>query len=127
MFSFLYFRYVFIILGGNDINTATTPATIAENLKTLVKEMKWCGIERVFFMSICQRGKFRDRSMTEVVYRKMKTSVNDKMRHFLKSDYVNGDMHIKYPQHFSGDGVHLNQSGLKKLKRVIFKTFKKTV
>ncbi|KAL4232318.1 hypothetical protein ACF0H5_009889 [Mactra antiquata] len=57
----------------------------------------------------------------------MKNSVNDRMRIFFKTDCVDGGVHTKYPDHFSVDGVHLNESGQKKLKKIVMKTFKKTV
>ena len=119
------FRVVFIILGGNSITRDTTPNEIFDDLKQAVEELKMCGTERVYVSGIVTRGKFRAHEMDKVIFDKMRKSVNEKLKKYLKNDYIDLGRVIKYPTHYDKDKVHPSHSGLMKLRSTILCAFRK--
>ena len=87
--SLLYFRYVFIILGGNDIKDTCTPDGIFQELKRIANELKMCGVERVFVSSILERGKtHRNANISVKAFNSVRKSVNERLKKHFRSDYV---------------------------------------
>ena len=76
------------MLGGNNISTRTTPADVFSDHKGFVEELRECGVKRVMVSSIQQRDKFRESEMTPLIFNKMRRAVNEKLKKYLKSDYV---------------------------------------
>lgn len=112
-------KAVFIILGGNSITTKTTPNTIFEELKRAVELLKMHGTERVFVCGIVTRGNFREYGMDKTTFDKMRKSINEKLKKFMKSDYVDLGRFVKYPTHYDNDKVHPSQSGLLKIRSCV--------
>ena len=51
-----FFRYVFMILGGNDIEDGCATKYLVRSILSIVQDMKEAGIKRVFVSSIVERG-----------------------------------------------------------------------
>ena len=76
-------------LGGNDIKDSCTPDGIFKALKRIVGELKKCGVGSVFVSSIIERGKTHSRANISVKdFNKVRKSVNEKLKKYLRSDYV---------------------------------------
>ena len=73
---------VYIHLCGNDINIATTPKEIAENILDLVRYIKVNGVPDVMVGEILMRGGTFEKSpgMTKEIYKKMRNRVNTILR-----------------------------------------------
>ena len=67
--------------------------------------------------------------MTEVIFNKMRNSINDMLHTFMGPDFVSTRKDLKFPKHFNRDGVHpgKEEGGLLQLQRIIKKTFKRTL
>jgi hypothetical protein len=77
------------------------------------------GTERVFVCGIVTRGNFREYGMDKTTFDKMRKSINEKLKKFMKSDYVDLGRFVKYPTHYDNDKVHPSQSGLLKIRSCV--------
>jgi len=67
------FRYVFVVLGGNNIDKTTKPREIYMDLVAMADELKLCGVKRVFVCGIIERGQFPSwTDMTRTVFNKVR-------------------------------------------------------
>jgi hypothetical protein len=124
------FRYVFVILGGNDIVDGCNPQTIFGNLVDISNELKNNGVEKVFIASIMEREPcYRRTRMTRARYNQVRKSLNKKLYSFFRSDYVDMGKKLRYPIHYASDHVHpgRKEGGLRILKSLIHRTFSKTL
>lgn len=82
----------------------------------------------MFVSGIQSRGNFRDNQMSEKLYNKMRKSVNEKLKKFLRRDYVDTGKHLIYPRHYDDDRVHpgVKEGGLLKPRRVVLTAFSQT-
>ena len=121
---------MFIILGGNDIRDTCTPAGIVQSIKDIVLELRMCGVERVFVSSILGRGKtHRTANISVKAFKSIRKSVNERLKQFLKSDYVDTGKRLIFPRHYDRDLVHpgKKEGGMLKLRHAILTAFAKTI
>ena len=124
------FRYVFIVLGGNDIRSTRTPDGIFTEIKRVVDKLKMSGVERVFVSSILERGKTHHTTkMTVKDLNKVRRSLNDRLGKEYGCNYVDTGKRLIYPRHYNKDLVHpgAKEGGLLKLRHAILTAFAKTI
>ena len=86
--SFIYFNYVFFILGGNNVRDSCTPDGIFKELRDIVLELWMCCVERVLVSSIVARGKTHPKANISVGdFNKIRKSVNEKLKKIQKTVY----------------------------------------
>ncbi|XP_053383449.1 uncharacterized protein LOC128549814 [Mercenaria mercenaria] len=86
---YYHFRFVFVNLGGNDINSSCNPQQIFENIVTIVKQLKNAGVEHVFVASIVERGSFLSwTGCNSNMFNKVRRSINCKLSVKFKEHYV---------------------------------------
>ncbi len=130
IFSLYNFRYVFLVLGGNNITKECTPAAIFDDLKNVVLELKSCGVERVFVSAILPRGRFPAHTgMSEKTFNKIRKSVNDRIKKLKCCDYVDTGKRLQYPKHYDKDLVHpgAKEGWMLKLRHCVVTSFSKTL
>ena len=121
---------MFINLGGNDISVACTPEQIFRELVDIINELYRSGVERVFIASIIARGKFPAwTGMTSTSFNRIRKSINGKLKHKYKNDYVDIGRKLRYPRHYDKDLVHPGnvEGGQKIFKYEVLNTFRKTL
>ena len=123
---FFYFRYVFLNLGGNDINSTTNPDEVFHDIMYVVNELYRYGVKRVFVASILARGKFPIWTGLSIkTFTVMRRSINKK----LGADFIEVGKRLMFPRHYDKDLVHPGyvEGGLNIFNSNILNTFKKTL
>jgi poly-D-alanine transfer protein DltD len=117
-------------LGGNNIQASCNPTSIFEDIKNIVEELKENGVEKVFVSAIIERGKFPSwTGMNQTSFNKIRKSVNEKLKKYLKEDYVDTAKRLRYPRHYNSDQVHpgFSEGGMEILRSTIHRCFSKTL
>ena len=89
-----------------------------------------CGVESVFVSSIIERGKTHSRANISVKdFNNIRKSLNEKLKKYLRSDYVDTAKRLMYPHHYDRDLIHpgLREGGLLKLRNAVLSAFAKTI
>ncbi|XP_053402724.1 uncharacterized protein LOC128558010 [Mercenaria mercenaria] len=121
-------KYVFLLLGGNDINRECEVIEIVNNIEHIVKRLKNNGVERVFVSSIAARGAFPAWTRLEKTrFDKVRRAINGKLFMVYKGDFVNLEKKLKFPKHYDKDLVHpgYSEGGMKVLGYIIKTCFSK--
>ena len=102
-------HYVFLNISGNDIRHDSSPKEISRWTKEVIDDIRKCGVRKIFFVVIIERGKFRDRNLTKKSFNAQRSKVNKLVS---KMDGV-GFVPVKFnfPKEYLKDKVHLNEAG----------------
>lgn len=102
-------NYVFIQLGGNDINSDCVPRDIYEKIVGCVDHLYLNGGKRVYVGEILRRGHFKDSKMTTTQFNRIRRTINKLLKKRLGSDFILfPDIH--FPTDYCKDSVHLSCS-----------------
>ena len=105
-----------VLLGGNDVTVACSPAEIAKNLLELKTTLERLGSLVIFVAIPCRGGDFRHSPGLDFArFDKMRKAINRLLSR--RASLV----HIKlvFPLHFLPDGVHFNILGTRRLYHTI--------
>ncbi|KAH3799646.1 hypothetical protein DPMN_153257 [Dreissena polymorpha] len=109
--------WFWVVLGGNDICTSSSPADIVSSLLRLQTQLHEAGTTHVHFCNICERGYFpKDRAMTKKCFNAQRIKINDCLN---KNACVIELKKIRFPADYLTDMVHMNEVGNTKLFRHI--------
>ena len=111
--------FLFLCLGGNDIDATTKPLDLVKRLMSVVAELKAVGVRRVFVASIVARGRVRKGTVSR--FNRKRKSVNKKLSARLGNDFVDLMKRLKFPRHYDGDLVHpgRTEGGMKIFRMII--------
>ncbi|XP_069121492.1 uncharacterized protein [Argopecten irradians] len=100
---------VVVQLGGNDISATSSPNEIFQRLQTLQTDLLRAGIQKIYFAEILRRGNFtKSPGLTQTSFNKQWNKINRLTQ--TKLNFIR--IHVKFPDHYLHDLVHLNDTGL---------------
>lgn len=106
-------QYVILNLSGNDITSTSRPTEIAARVGALTEYLTVKGVERVFFVDICERGSFKkDGMLTKKSFNSQRKKINKLVSQMGVGCIKCG---ARFPKDYNDDKVHLNAKGHTKL------------
>ena len=99
---------VILNISGNDIHSKSEPKRIAEKVLALVSTLKSNGVKTVYFLEICERGRFpKDKKLTKKSFNAQRRKINKLLNKSGALQFVK--LGMRFPKDYDKDKVHFSK------------------